>query len=91
MSFDTELLRRRGLALIAAGLLAVSGAAAAGCGDDNNKGIDDTIENAADDAGDKIDTAADDAGDKIDTAADDVGDAAGDATNDVDDAVNGDK
>ena len=55
MSFDTELLRRRGLALTAAGLLAVGGAAAAGCGDDNNKGVDDQIENAADDAGDKLD------------------------------------
>ena len=90
MSFDPELLRRRGVAIAAAGLLALGAGGAVGCGDDNNGGVDDQIENAADDAGDKIDQAAGDASDKLDQAGEDIGNAANDAKDNINDAVNGD-
>lgn len=90
---DRGMLRSRGAALLAAGLLALSGAAAAGCdGDDAEQ----EIEDAANDVGSEVDQAADDvdkatqgAQDDISEAADDVGDEAEQAGQDLKNEIEG--
>jgi hypothetical protein len=79
--------KRKTAALLAAGLLALSGPAASGCGDDN--GASEDVENAADNASDDVGNAADEAVDQADQAADDLGEDANDAANDAQKEVDG--
>ncbi len=79
--------KRKAAALLTAGLLALSGAAATGCGDDN--GASEDIENAADEAGEDLSNAADDATDEAGQAADDAANSADEAADDLGKEIDG--
>jgi hypothetical protein len=86
---DLGTLRRRATALLAAGALALSGAVAAGCGEDDAEDAGQEIENTAEDAANEVGGAAEDAGKELEGAAEDVGKEVEDAAEDVEKEVDG--
>jgi hypothetical protein len=75
------------MAIVAAGSLALAGAAWSGCGDDNADEAQDQVNEQIDDAQKEIDEAADDAGVDADKLQDEIDEQVDEAQDQVDQAM----